>query len=64
MRLALGIAFGMLVVAPLFGRWRARVWLRKNRAVKTANYRVISVLNCAGSVESGSTSVPIERSTL
>ena len=64
MWLALGIAFGMLVLSPLFGRWRARVWLRKNKPVKTGNYRVISVLNRAGSVESGSTAVPIERSTL
>jgi hypothetical protein len=30
MRLALGIAFGMIAVAPFFGRWRANVWLRNN----------------------------------
>ena len=30
MRLALGIAFGMIAVAPFFGRWRANVWLKNN----------------------------------
>ena len=30
MRVALGIAFAMVAVAPFFGRWRANVWLRKN----------------------------------
>jgi hypothetical protein len=39
MRLALGIAFGMIAVAPFFGRWRANVWLRKHipaeRTMKT-----------------------------
>ena len=30
MRLALGIAFGMIAVAPFFGRWRANVWLKKH----------------------------------
>jgi hypothetical protein len=30
MRLALGIAFGMIAVAPFFGRWRANVWLKNH----------------------------------
>ncbi len=30
MRVALGIAFAMVAVAPFFGRWRANVWLKKN----------------------------------
>jgi hypothetical protein len=30
MHVALGIAFGMIVVAPFFGRWRANVWLEKH----------------------------------
>jgi hypothetical protein len=30
MPIILGIAFGMVVAAPFFGRWRARIWLRKN----------------------------------
>ena len=30
MRLALGIAFAMVAVAPFFGRWRANVWLKKH----------------------------------
>lgn len=29
MRIVLSVAFGMLVAAPLFGRWRAKVWLKK-----------------------------------
>ena len=28
MEVALAIAFGLIVVAPFFGRWRANVWLR------------------------------------
>jgi hypothetical protein len=30
MHIALGTAFGMIAVAPFFGRWRANVWLKKN----------------------------------
>ena len=30
MRVALGIAFAMVAVAPFFGRWRANVLLRKH----------------------------------
>jgi hypothetical protein len=30
MKIALAIAFGMVAVAPFFGRWRANVWLKKN----------------------------------
>jgi hypothetical protein len=30
MRVALGIAFAMVAVAPFFGRWRANVWLKKH----------------------------------
>jgi hypothetical protein len=30
MRIALAVAFGMVAVAPFFGRWRANVWLKKN----------------------------------
>lgn len=30
MHIAMAIAFGMVVVAPFFGRWRANVWLRAN----------------------------------
>lgn len=29
MRIVLSAALGMLVAAPLFGRWRANVWLKK-----------------------------------
>jgi hypothetical protein len=29
MRIVLSVAFGMLVAGPVFGRWRANVWLRK-----------------------------------
>ena len=25
---ALALAFGLIIVAPFFGRWRAAVWLR------------------------------------
>lgn len=28
MHVALGVAFGSIVVAPFVGRWRANVWLR------------------------------------
>jgi hypothetical protein len=34
MRLALSVAFAMLVVAPLFGRWRANVWLKRSKLEK------------------------------
>ena len=30
MRVILGVAFGMVVVAPFLGRWRAKIWLKKN----------------------------------
>jgi hypothetical protein len=30
MSIALGVALGMVVIAPLFGRWRARIWLKKH----------------------------------
>ncbi|MCU1304373.1 MAG: hypothetical protein JWQ87_4657 [Candidatus Sulfotelmatobacter sp.] len=30
MPMALSIALGMVVIAPFFGRWRARIWLKKN----------------------------------
>jgi hypothetical protein len=30
MRIALGVAFGMIAVAPFIGRWRANVWLKKH----------------------------------
>ena len=30
MTIALAIAFGMVAVAPFYGRWRANVWLKKN----------------------------------
>lgn len=28
MEVALTLAFGLIVVAPFFGRWRANLWLR------------------------------------
>ncbi|HWW22670.1 MAG TPA: hypothetical protein VNY78_02155 [Edaphobacter sp.] len=37
MRIALGIAFAMVAVAPFFGRWRANVWLRKNMPAKNTS---------------------------
>jgi hypothetical protein len=30
MHIAMALAFGMVVVAPFFGRWRANVWLKAN----------------------------------
>ncbi len=30
MNIALAIAFGLVVAAPFFGRWRANVWLKAN----------------------------------
>ena len=30
MRIILGVALGMVVVAPFLGRWRAKIWLEKN----------------------------------
>jgi hypothetical protein len=38
MRIALGIAFAMVAVAPFLGRWRANVWLRKNMPAKNASH--------------------------
>jgi hypothetical protein len=29
----LGVALGMVVVAPFLGRWRAKAWLKKNALV-------------------------------
>lgn len=28
MEVALALAFGLIIVAPFLGRWRANVWLR------------------------------------
>ncbi len=28
MEVALALAFGLIIVAPFIGRWRANVWLR------------------------------------
>jgi hypothetical protein len=30
MPIILGVALGMVVVAPFLGRWRAKIWLKKN----------------------------------
>ncbi|CAN5721593.1 hypothetical protein BH10ACI4_BH10ACI4_25010 [soil metagenome] len=30
MHVAMAVAFGMILVAPFFGRWRANVWLKAN----------------------------------
>ena len=30
MEVALAVAFGLIIVAPFFGRWRANVWLQAN----------------------------------
>jgi hypothetical protein len=30
MHIVLGVVFGMLVAGPVFGRWRAKLWLKKN----------------------------------
>jgi len=30
MHIALGVAFGMIAIAPFIGRWRANVWLKNN----------------------------------
>jgi hypothetical protein len=34
MHILLGVAFGMVVVAPFLGRWRASIWLKKNMPAK------------------------------
>jgi hypothetical protein len=34
MPIILGVALGMVVVAPFLGRWRAKAWLRKNVLVE------------------------------
>jgi len=34
MAIVLGVALGMVVVAPFLGRWRAKVWLKKNVLVE------------------------------
>ena len=54
MRIALCSAFVMLAVGPLLGRWRARVWLRKNKPAKGDGFSSIAVLNRADSVERAS----------
>ncbi len=30
MEVTLAVAFGLIIVAPFFGRWRANAWLRAN----------------------------------
>ena len=30
----LGVALAMVVLAPLLGRWRAKIWLKKNALVE------------------------------
>jgi hypothetical protein len=35
MRLAYVIAVVLIAAAPLFGRWRANVWLKKHMRTKT-----------------------------
>ena len=30
MRIALAVAFGLIALAPFYGRWRANVWLKKH----------------------------------
>lgn len=30
MNLPLGIAFALVAISPLLGRWRAKVWLKAN----------------------------------
>jgi len=57
MRIALYSALVMLAAGPLFGRWRARVWLRKNKPAKTQGFSSIAVLNCADAVEKNSLAV-------
>ena len=34
MRIVLSVALGMLVAVPLFGRWRANVWLKKRMSAE------------------------------
>jgi hypothetical protein len=34
MSIILGVALGMVVVAPLLGRWMAKIWLKKNVPAK------------------------------
>jgi hypothetical protein len=34
MHIILGVCFGVVVVAPFLGRWRARVWLKKNMSAE------------------------------
>jgi hypothetical protein len=36
MHVALGVAFGMVAVAPFIGRWRANVWLKKHMPAQHA----------------------------
>jgi hypothetical protein len=54
MRIAICSVLAMLVAGPLLGRWRARVWLRKNKLGKAYGSSSIAVLNCTGSVEKDS----------
>jgi hypothetical protein len=37
MHIALGVAFGMIAVAPFIGRWRANVWLKKHMPPQEQN---------------------------
>jgi hypothetical protein len=54
MRIAMCSAFVMLVAGPLLGRWRARVWLRKNEPAKACGFSSIAALNCEDLIEKDS----------
>ena len=41
MHIALGVAFGMIAVAPFIGRWRANVWLKKHMPPQEQNVNSI-----------------------
>jgi hypothetical protein len=43
MKVALVVSFAMVAVAPFVGRWRANVWLRKQRQRERAEEAVVSV---------------------
>jgi hypothetical protein len=34
MPIILSVALGMVVAAPFLGRWRAKIWLRRNALAK------------------------------
>jgi hypothetical protein len=40
MLIVLGVALGMVVVAPFLGRWRAKVWLKENIAAERKAIRL------------------------